>query len=320
MNIISRFKNAYDSGGFKEIVRKSFFHYVYRFNNVITSRRVNSAPLQYGLNKNERDVRVIVSLTSFPKRFPTLHLCLKSLLLQDIKPDKIIVYFGSDAREEDLTHEMIELKEYGVEYRFDRNRNLRAHKKYFYAMQEFPDDIIVTADDDLYYPKDWLSSLLRSYNEYPNAISARRVHLMKKGENGLEKYNKWEDQTRKIRRPSNALFATGGSGKLYPPHCLIEKTFDEKAIMELCFEADDVWLKCMEMLSGMPVVWTKNLEVDQIGVERKQKEALSNENVDQGLNDQLLNNVMKRYGIPSDTFFCDPVGESSNGKNRNNHT
>lgn len=304
MNVLERLKNAYAGGGLREIARKSFFHCIYRINNYKTKFIVNHKKIEYGLNTTEaREKKVIVSLTSFPPRFDRIHVCLKSLLLQRVKPDKIIVYFASDTPKNSLTNEMLQLEKFGVEFRFDEMRNLRSHSKYFYAMQEFPEDLIVTADDDLYYPSDWLESLLKSYRKHPGAISARRVHRMKRDDKDLLLYNLWEDQCRGVRKPSNDLLATGCGGVLYPPHCLDARAFDEKNIKELCYAADDIWLKCMEILSKTPVVWTKNWEVDQLGVESAQREALSSQNVDRLHNDTCLKNVIDFYNIPVESFF-----------------
>ena len=304
MNILDRLKNAYNGGGLREIVRKSFSHAVYRINKYKTKFLVDRAKLEYGLNTTEkRATKVIVSLTSFPLRFNKIHICLKSLLLQRIKPDKIIVYLGNDSSRTQFTKEMLDLERYGVEFRIDSERNLKAHKKYFYAMQEFPNDIIVTADDDLYYPSNWLSSLLKTYDKYPNAISARRVHLMKQKDGALLPYNMWKDQCRSIVEPNFSLLATGGSGKLYPPHCLKECAFDVEKIKELCFDADDIWLKCMEIVSEIPVVWAKNWEVDQLGVGSNREGALSQKNVDCSHNDVCLKNVMDFYNISASLFL-----------------
>ena len=304
MNIWERLKNAHASGGFKEIVRKSFFHYIYIFNSRITKASVDRRKIQFGLNQSDkRKEKVIVSLTSFPLRFDKIHICLKSLLLQKVKPDRIIVYLGSDSSRDHFTKEMLDLEQYGVEYHIDGERNLKAHKKYFYAMQEFPNDIIVTADDDLYYPSNWLSSLLKTYQKYPNAISARRVHLMRQKDGCLLPYNMWKDQCRSVLEPSFSLLATGGSGKLYPPNCLKECAFDDTRFKELCFDADDIWLKCMEIVSEVPVVWAKNWEVDQLGVGSNQQGALSKQNVDCSHNDVCLKNVVNFYNIPTSRFF-----------------
>ena len=198
---------------------------------------------------------------------------------------------------------MLELEQYGVEYHIDSERNLKSHKKYFYAMQEFPNDVVVTADDDVYYPSNWLSGFLKSYKMFPKAVSARRVHLMKKSGKELAFYNYWEDQCRRVKTPSFALIATGCNGILYPPHCLKSEAFDERIFMELCFDADDIWLKCMEVLNDVPVVWVKNWEVDPLDVADSTKGALSSLNVDYRKNDAYLHNVMDYFKIPVEKFF-----------------
>ena len=60
--------------------------------------------------EERRGSKDIVSLTSYPKRFRYLHLTVKSLLLQTVKPDKIILYLGDDARDVPLPEALVRLK------------------------------------------------------------------------------------------------------------------------------------------------------------------------------------------------------------------
>ncbi len=248
-----------------------------------------AAELTYGLNREEnRSEKVIVSLTSFPKRFPTLHICLKSLLLQDLKPDRIIVWFGEDVEESMLTPEMQELVQYGIEYRFMKG-NLKPHKKYFYAMQEFPEDVVITVDDDVIYPQDLVSSLMKAHAVYPKAVCARRMHRMKKDAAGkLLPYTRWMQDCRSGKKPSMNLFATGVGGVLYPAHSVHPDAFNEEQILTLCLGADDVWLKYMEMRSGTPVVWAPCLVTEPPVIPQAQEVALNQSNVAAGGNDQYI--------------------------------
>lgn len=261
--------------------------------------------LAFGLCKNnERDFKVVVSLTTYPQRFAHIELCLKSLILQEEKPDHIIVYLGSDACDIELPNSMRQFEKYGIEFRYDPKKNLRSHKKYFYAMQDFPNAVVVTADDDIIYPSDWLKSLLQSYRKFPDAISARRVHLMRRAEESLLlPYNYWKDQYRKCLMPSHSLFATGNAGILYPPNCLDGRVFDDEAFVKLCYEADDVWLKCMALLKNTKVVWVPNNEVDLPEVEDDMQTGLSQTNVGANKNDMYLKNVMEAYNIEGKRFF-----------------
>ena len=304
MNLLSRLKNAYETNGIKEVFRKAFFHALYRVNNQVTKAKVMRRALENGLNDKPRDKKIIISLTSFPERFANIDLCLKSLLLQKVKADRIIVYLGSDTRESDITPQMRELEKYGIEYRIDNSNNLLAHKKYYYAMKEFPDDLIVTADDDLIYPLDWLETLYNSYLNHPDAISARRVHKIVVTQEGeVAQYNHWIDQCRSIKNPSCALIGTGGSGKLYPPHLLSEKLFDKEIFMDICSHADDIWLKCIEALSKVKVVWAKNDEVDLMSTNHNPSIKLSTVNVNNNGNDSQLKAVMDFLELSADVFI-----------------
>ena len=229
----------------------------YYLPNHYVIHQVKTTELSYGLNNIEtREKHIIVSLTSYPARLPNIYLCLKSLLLQTVKPDKIILWFGCDTKRENLTQDMLDLEQYGIEYRFDEKNNIKPHKKYYYAMREFPDDIIITVDDDVVYPPRTIESLMKSYRRHPNAVSARRVHQITFEKDGrVAPYEKWKKEFRKEKEESSALIAVGVGGVLYPPHCLDQRAFDIDMIQELCIGADDIWLKCMEVLKNTKVVW-----------------------------------------------------------------
>lgn len=306
MNIIKRLRNAYDSGGISEVIRKSYYHMLYIYNGKKIVAKVHKANCEYGIKRDESfGQKIIVSMTTYPKRFSDLELCLKSLLLQTIKPDKIIVYLGADSVGMDLPSNIKRFEEYGIEFKIDEENNLRSYKKFFYAMQEYPDDVVITADDDIIYPDDWLESLVNSYKKYPHSISARRVHMMKLQYGEIAPYNSWKDQYRKEIKPCNALFPTGCGGVLYPPHSLDERAFDKDVFMDICTNADDVWLKCMALLNGYPTVWVPNNVIDLPEVENSYVTALQNNNVGQNMNDVYLKKVMSRFQIDPQRFFDD---------------
>lgn len=274
-------------------VAKRLFYYI---PNHYVIEKVKKAPFEYGLYQgSKREKKIIVSLTSYPPRFNNIYMCLKSLLCQSMKPDKIIVWFGSDTEETKLTEKMRELQRYGIEYRFDQNHNLKPHKKYFYAMQEFPDDIVITVDDDSVYPPNTIASLYSSYLRHPNCVSARRVHKMTFNNGILDTYDNWKKEYRGERTESSKLVAVGVGGVLYPPRCLPKETFDLKAIVDLCLGADDIWLKCMELLKGTKVVWVPCFfcHPPALGI----SSSLWQGNVGQNQNDYYLQRVVNQYEI-----------------------
>ncbi len=269
-------------------------------------KHVLKADFRYGLETGSREGEyIVVSMASYAARYPTIVPALKSLLLQTRKPHKIIVWLDEDTEENQPTSQMKKLEEYGVEFRFTAD-DLRPHKKYFYAMREFPEACVITVDDDLVYSEDMIASLMKYHKKYPDAVCARRVHQMAfDEENHLKPYQEWEYEYRVEGEPSHMLFATGGGGTLYPPGCLPEDAFDIRNIKRFCQNADDIWLKVMELLAHKKVVWVKNKYVMPLEIAHSQGLALNTGNVLEGHNDMYLERLMEVWADILDTLGVD---------------
>lgn len=239
---------------------------------------------------------VIVSFTSYPARIRYTAKVIESLKKQTIQPNKILLWLAKEqfsAGEEDLPIELLGHTESNVEIRWCRD--LRPHKKYYYAMKEYPDSIIITVDDDIYYERRLIEQLLKSYMKYPYAVSAMRAHLITFDESGkMNAYEKWKRSTKIQGVPSYALCATGVGGVLYPPHCLCEEVFNEAEIRDRCLNADDLWLKTMETLAGTPVVVAGKMSgMNYIG--DSQECGLWKQNALQKGNDEQFSLILQKY-------------------------
>ena len=283
---------------------KKLIYRIYRKINYIFRRiYVHAAPKRYALNRQERDTRIIVSLTSYPGRFAHIHTALKSIMLQTVRPDKIIVWLDEDVSRDRLTAKMLELEQYGIEYR-SMPGDLKPHKKYIHAMREFPEDMIITVDDDLIYAKDVIETLLKTHERYPKAVCARRVHKITKKPNGeIASYNDWLGEYCGCNIPAHALIATGVGGVLYPPHCLYGAALDETLITDLSLKADDIWLKFMELLNGTYVVWAPcKIPMPDL-IEKEETTSLKSENVAQNKNDVYFANVQNYFHVLAEAFY-----------------
>ena len=60
-------------------------------------RELSRFPQHAGAPRHRLPSELIVSLTSYPPRFKTLHLTIKSLLDQTVRPDRIILWIGRGA-------------------------------------------------------------------------------------------------------------------------------------------------------------------------------------------------------------------------------
>ena len=226
---------------------------IYCRSEILYSKILKQLPERHGTKEKSN---VIISLTSYPDRFNQIYLCLKSLMYQTVKPQKIILWLGSDSKNFPITPEMEKLKKYGLEIVY-RDENLKPHNKYYYAFKEFPESIVITADDDLIYSPFTVSSLLKGHKKYPDAVCARRVHSIRFEEGKIAKYNSWDNECKTKKDPSFKLVATGCGGVLYPPHSVNERVLDKKAIFENALNQDDLWLKFMETIQGTKVYWCK---------------------------------------------------------------
>jgi len=242
-------------------------------------------------------MKIIVSLTSYQPRFNKLHLCLETLLHQSFSPDKIILYLDKDVKHTDLSLDTTILKDRGIEIVIT-DKCLKSHTKYFYAIQEYPEDIVITVDDDVYYSKDLILLLLKSFSKFPKAVSAIRTRKINMNKNyQLAQYANWDFEYSQIAQPDILLFATGVGGVLYPPHCLSDEVFNFKIIERLCLFGDDIWLKFMQLLINTPVVCanTKNLRTHTI--EGTQDSALFKMNLENNRNDIYIQALMRHYKI-----------------------
>ena len=138
--------------------------------------------------------------------------------------------------------------------------DMRSHKKYLYAVRDFPEDLVITVDDDIVCRNTLVGDLLDAHVRHPHAVAAIRTHLMEFDSGGaLLPYSDWQMEVGNPRpelcdRPSMRLFGTSGAGMLFPPGSLPAAAFDTEAIGETCPNADDVWLKAMTAIAGYPTV------------------------------------------------------------------
>lgn len=239
---------------------------------------------------------LIVSLTSYPPRFVTLALTLKSLLLQTIKPDVVVLWIAE--RDKDtLTKDILALKCYGLTIAFCED--LRSYKKIVPSLQAYPGSFIVTADDDIYYWPDWLEKLVVEYVEDRREVVSHRVHRIAVGADGQPlPYVHWSFEIDQGLPASPLNFSTGIAGILYPPKAFHEDVSKSELFMKLAPRADDVWLHWMLRLNG----WSAR----KVGKRRQctawdgsQDVALFHGNLGRSENDESIFNLVRKYGFPA---------------------
>ena len=242
-------------------------------------------------------MRIIVSLTSYPPRINSVHKVIESLYRQTVPADEIVLYLSLDEFPEtkkDLPETLRSLNGRGGFRIAWVPGNLKSHKKYYYALQEYRDAVVITIDDDKRYAESMIEDLLRSHERFPDAVSARTARIMLKGPEGMEPYGRWEngkylEEYRDV--PRMDLCAIGVGGICYPPLAAKEEWFREEIITGKAGEHDDLWLKYNEIVSNIPVVYTKPSGED-ITIENTQICSLAANNLYGSGNDECIRRLL----------------------------
>lgn len=267
--------------------------YIEAYYNIFVVNMWKKYPSEkYGLNRKQRKEKIVVSLTSFPGRIDTLWISIESILRQTVKPDKIILWLAESQFDglESLPDSLLILQKRGLTIRFCDD--LLSHKKYFYTMQEYPDDLVVLLDDDMIYPIDTIKKLLYMHKKYPRDICVISGEVMSK--NTLP--SQWRNPYLKEKfEHSNMLQAYTGSGSLFPPHVLSPKVFDKEAIKQLCPYADDLWLAYMANCYTTKTTALYPWRTFPISIYNTAEECLWKLNGLERKNDMQWNQILQKY-------------------------
>lgn len=246
------------------------------------------------------DEGLIISLTSFPQRMYEIHYTLYSLLTQTVKPAKVVLWLGTEQfpdGEKDIPQKVLKLKENGLVIEW--HKNLRSYTKLVPSLKKYPNNIIVTADDDIYYEKDWLEKLLKSHKENKNCIICHRAHRVKFDREKLAPYKKWPKKI-KGGKASYLNFLTGVGGVLYPQNSLHKDVLKEELFTELAPKADDVWFWAMAVLNKTKILVVKDWIRELTYVNPERERGLTNEITlfsfnKKGGNDLQIEKVLNHY-------------------------
>ncbi|MBE6288523.1 MAG: glycosyltransferase [Mediterranea massiliensis] len=252
------------------------------------------------MNKEEVQEKIIVSLTSFPEAIPYAVQAIRSVLRGSLLPEKVVLYLDTPKFPDGkLPSELETLKAESsiFEVRFD-DAEIRSYKKLIPALRDFPDDVIVTIDDDICYYPDMLEKLVTLHKQLPNAIIAHRVRKVKLNQpyRNWRKY-KWYDFVFKKHIFDYHAMQTGVGGVLYPPHSLDENMLDEKQFTSIAPTTDDVWFWLAAISKGTYVVPVPGWHRKMIEIGKPGQFALKTVNLKPGddRNREALDKILKHY-------------------------
>lgn len=292
MKIIKKIRDLYDKGRRIEIltyngVVRQIYHNLY-----LTSIRKGIQSQRYP------EGELIISLTSYGNKLQLLYLTIESLLQQTVKPNRIILWLDETKYNsyESIPITLHEQEKRGLEIRLCED--VKSYTKLIPALINFPDSVIISADDDVIYPIDFVERLFRNYQKDTSKIYFYRGHYVLFEKNGNPKpYLNWVKHGAKGCDIYN--FPTGVSGIIYPPHCYHEDMTNKDIFLKLCPSADDVWFKAMTMIKGTlcEKIDTPNFDKLFVPIDIDEESSLQSINVLNGGNDKQIKQVFERYQI-----------------------
>jgi hypothetical protein len=269
-----------------------------RFRQRIAAARTR--PILQGLHStNERSSESVLdpagpvlSMTTQPHRIELVHYAIESIARGTRKPSRFHLWISDEKSYSNLPSTLQRLKTRGVEIHL--TEDLGPHTKYYpYVDREAGFAVpLVTADDDVIYPREWLEQLIQRQEANPSAIHCFRAHRIRIANARPTPYNSWtpcEDTS-----PSHLNFITGVSGVIYPPEYLLYLKKHGTEFTRCCPHSDDIWLTVVALRGGFKIAQVCETPRFFTTIPNSQTKRLYNLNVILGENQvQLMRTLSK---------------------------
>ena len=253
----------------------------------------------------KQDDSVILSLTSYGKRVKgSAVFTVYSLLRQTVRANRVVLWLNEDEfNSENLPSDLQFLCKYGLEVRFCKD--IGSYTKLIHSLSAFPDKHIITADDDLYYSKNFVQEFVEAHRQHPQAIITGFAKIpVSDGEQQLAPYDAWPEYhhvSASFQYDSQKLFPLGVGGVLYPSHVFDDEVSNEVVFTALCPKADDIWLYIMGLRSQAEkrILTDSRIAYYHTDLLRQYvtKDRLTATNRFRGENDTQLQALMEHYKI-----------------------
>lgn len=264
----------------------------------IKTLSLNSKSLGITSDKHCTD-NIVVSLTTHKNRIFSVHLAIESLMQQYVKPNNIVLWLSKNHFSKDnIPYSLKSYEKRGLTINF--TEDVKSYTKLIPTLKYYPNDIIITVDDDVIYEPDMIGNLLQGYLKNPTCIQYCRGHRMvldKK--NNIKPYRDWYHGAENI--DSSVLnFPTGVGGVLYPSHSLSKEVLSVDTFSKICPTADDIWFKAMSLLNGTicrKVNTKKRNGEDYAILTDLQATGLQSINIGRNRNDEQIKAVFEKYDL-----------------------
>lgn len=114
------------------------------------------------LNRNDR---IVVSFTSWKKRIWNCAHIVDLMMRQTIRPNKIVLNLSSEEfprKEKELPYELVRKQNSVFEIHWVAE-NTKTYKKIIPTLERYPNDVIISIDDDIEYPNNFVEKMYERY-------------------------------------------------------------------------------------------------------------------------------------------------------------
>lgn len=227
----------------------------------------------------------VVSLTSFGKRIDSVYLAIESIARGSTLPSELILWLDDETRYNSLPSTLERLARRGLTIKLSKNYG--PHTKYYpYISSQHEFSLpLVTADDDIIYPRDWLHNLTGAFERNPGVVSCYRARVIEFRAGRMGPYREWALCHSTL--PSFRNLLLGVSGVIYPPAFIVALKTAGSAFEQCCPKADDLWLHANALRAGFKVQQVGSEPVHFPFVPGSQESALHFSNIVSGNDSQV---------------------------------
>lgn len=228
----------------------------------------------------------VVSLTTYGNRIQSVHLAIESIARGQMRPSRLILWLDDELLIENLPIGIRRLQSRGLEVKLSKNYG--PHTKYYPYLESLKavEELLVTADDDILYPSNWLMGLAKAFEQFPDFVNCYWARAMILNLDGMGKYESWGFTG--STKPSFCNFAIGSAGVIYPIPLQRALKQEGTEFMKCCPKADDLWLHVQALRAGYKVRQIGVRPLPLAPIPGTKSTALSRENVSRGGNDRQI--------------------------------
>lgn len=247
------------------------------------------------LEKHRRQL-IIVSMTTIPNRQKRLMDNLPALINQSFPYDKLIINIDDNLTEEDYKW-YEDLKQYDPRIEINKSESKwRSCNKLLPTLKKYPHDIIITLDDDVYYPKDTIKYLVEEHYKHPECIIAHEVNPIKINDDGSITYINGYDV--KLLQVEWGKYLSNCA--LFPPYSFDEDLFDYDKMME-CTNGthDELWFWVQSTIHGVQCIglnYVRSFAPEMLEQYKEGEYCLSVLNNTQEKIDDYMSKINNMYG------------------------